>query len=62
MTRVHSNAVQENEQLDNLVVFVPTGNLNDLPLVLAVTLIVTLGTAVYISKKILGKKNNGKNN
>lgn len=54
MARVSSIAVKKKENFDNLVVFVPTGNLEDLPLVLMVTLIITTGAAVYISKKILG--------
>ena len=57
MAKVNSNSIiNKDDNLDNLIVLVPTGNLNHLPIVIVITLVVTLSSALYISIKTLQKK------
>jgi len=48
MTRVNSTHVSS----DDLLVLVPNGDLNDLPLIIMITLFVTVGSALYIAMKM----------
>ncbi len=55
MARVDSKAIEEE---GGLVVMVPTGDLKDLPMVILVTFVGTVGAAIYLAKKTIEK--NGK--